>query len=445
MSLTGSIKNIFRKISGGKRQVSLLGAIGELAPKAVVRQVIASSSDRRQWGLLAAAWLGVTEREFMQAVSGKMGLPFTSEIPEINIASLGADSRATIDTFLKLGAMPIVRDGMIKAAICVDPGELRLVSDRFPITEIAIGCWSQIEANLTRISQQAVDHEAEAKSKESSELRSVSLDVLDFICSEVEKFGLQAFDVLADQETYRYQFTTSDGRKGYGHIHSKIAPHLIGLLGRVIADEASQLAVKDRNAKVKTIAGGGNYRVSWMPEEMAPVLPSTSSLSMSTATPQNISYNSSANNDSHKVSAPIADVGTELPKSQGRVLVIDDNNMFSRVLERYLEKNGVQTRAASNGEKALELLRDESFKPDVIVCDLHMPEMNGKEFIKKLREDYRWANIPVIVLTSDDDVEAEVTLLSLGADAFISKSKDPRVLYSHLSRMLARLPIQAAA
>jgi DNA-binding response OmpR family regulator len=71
--------------------------------------------------------------------------------------------------------------------------------------------------------------------------------------------------------------------------------------------------------------------------------------------------------------------------------------------------------------------------------------MNGKEFIERLKADPRLRSIPVIMLTSDDGVEAEVAALEIGADALISKTKDPRVLCAQVLRLSKSNSMQEAA
>jgi CheY-like chemotaxis protein len=74
-----------------------------------------------------------------------------------------------------------------------------------------------------------------------------------------------------------------------------------------------------------------------------------------------------------------------------------------------------------------------------------MPIMNGREFLSHIKGDKRFNEIPVLVLTSDDDADAELQLLQFGADAFVSKTKDPRVLTSHIQRLLRQARIREAA
>jgi DNA-binding response OmpR family regulator len=74
-----------------------------------------------------------------------------------------------------------------------------------------------------------------------------------------------------------------------------------------------------------------------------------------------------------------------------------------------------------------------------------MPEMNGREFVAHVKQDSRWQQIPVLMLTSDDGVDAELGVLEVGADALISKTKDPRVLCAQVARLAKRNSLQEAA
>jgi DNA-binding response OmpR family regulator len=69
-----------------------------------------------------------------------------------------------------------------------------------------------------------------------------------------------------------------------------------------------------------------------------------------------------------------------------------------------------------------------------------MPLMNGKDLLERLKGDPKLSRIPVVMLTSDEDVEAEVALIKGGAEAFLAKSKDPRILSAQI-RKLSRSPL----
>ena len=113
-------------------------------------------------------------------------------------------------------------------------------------------------------------------------------------------------------------------------------------------------------------------------------------------------------------------------QTEKRILVIEDDLRFSEILKQVLESKGWQVHCEANGFDALSLLQAKTFKPDVIICDVHMPKLDGPSFIAELRN--LGFKLPIIILTSDDNhlIEAEVALL--GADAFVRKDEDPRIL-----------------
>lgn len=92
-------------------------------------------------------------------------------------------------------------------------------------------------------------------------------------------------------------------------------------------------------------------------------------------------------------------------KSPVRVMVVDDEENILKSIEVYLKMEGFEVVAASDGEKALKMLK--SLTPDIIVLDLMMPVIDGYGVITRLREKKEWSSIPVIILTAcgqDSDV-----------------------------------------
>jgi CheY-like chemotaxis protein len=79
------------------------------------------------------------------------------------------------------------------------------------------------------------------------------------------------------------------------------------------------------------------------------------------------------------------------------VLVVDDSMLVRHTVCRFLEERGCRVESASNGVEALEILARE--RPDLIITDLEMPRMHGRELIEALQEDSSTAGIPVIVLS----------------------------------------------
>lgn len=100
-----------------------------------------------------------------------------------------------------------------------------------------------------------------------------------------------------------------------------------------------------------------------------------------------------------------------------RVLVIDDEPPIRRLLRTSLSANGYEIAEAGTGRGGEAELTN--FQPDVIVLDLGLPDMNGQDFIRRLRE--RGSSIPIVVLSSRGDERDKVEALDLGADDYVTK------------------------
>ncbi len=117
-----------------------------------------------------------------------------------------------------------------------------------------------------------------------------------------------------------------------------------------------------------------------------------------------------------------------------KVLVAEDNNINVLVIKRFLEKWGIHYRVANNGKIALEMLEKESF--DLILMDIHMPEMDGEEATNliRLNSDKRISSIPIIALTANATVDMQQKLLNNGFTNYISKPFNPDNLFKLLKK-----------
>lgn len=117
-----------------------------------------------------------------------------------------------------------------------------------------------------------------------------------------------------------------------------------------------------------------------------------------------------------------------------KILVVDDDAVIQQLIEVNLELEGYEVVKASNGEEALARVADEA--PDLVLLDVMMPRMNGRDVCRKIKGDPETANIPVIFLSAraqDLDVEAG---LELGADAYVTKPFDPANLLETIADLL---------
>lgn len=116
-----------------------------------------------------------------------------------------------------------------------------------------------------------------------------------------------------------------------------------------------------------------------------------------------------------------------------KVLVIDDSRTILSIAKGELERD-YQVITALSGDEGLFLL--ERFIPDLILLDLNMPGMDGKEVLRRIRADDKWKRIPVIFLTADTTPQTEEECLRLGADDYISKPFVSIVMRRRISRVI---------
>ena len=118
-----------------------------------------------------------------------------------------------------------------------------------------------------------------------------------------------------------------------------------------------------------------------------------------------------------------------------RVLIADDEPNIVASLEFLMEQAGFEVKVAANGKEALDLVA--SFRPDLLILDVMMPEMNGYEVCQRLKSDPATRAVRVVMLSAKGrDVEVAKGL-ELGADAYVTKPFSTRELVAKVREMLA--------
>jgi len=118
---------------------------------------------------------------------------------------------------------------------------------------------------------------------------------------------------------------------------------------------------------------------------------------------------------------------------QSRVLVVDDEPMVLEVVTAYLERDGYRVSTATNGSEALAAV--ESMRPDLLVLDVMLPEIDGFDLLGRIR---RTSDMPVILLTARTEEPDRVLGLELGADDYVVKPFSPRELAARVRSVLRR-------
>ena len=121
---------------------------------------------------------------------------------------------------------------------------------------------------------------------------------------------------------------------------------------------------------------------------------------------------------------------------QTKILLIDDEPDILEFLEYNLLKEGFKVVTAADGRRGLEVAMKE--RPDVILLDIMMPELDGVETCRLLRGNPLFATTPIAFLTARDEDYTQITALDIGGDDYITKPIKPRVLISRIKALLRR-------
>ena len=124
-------------------------------------------------------------------------------------------------------------------------------------------------------------------------------------------------------------------------------------------------------------------------------------------------------------------------KAPKKILIVEDEADIAKLVKFYLEKDGFQTNVAKSGSEALKLLKSE--RPDLVILDLMLPEMDGIEICKKVRSAPDTAFLPILMLTAKAEESDIIVGLELGADDYVTKPFSPKALVARVKALFRRL------
>jgi DNA-binding response OmpR family regulator len=123
-----------------------------------------------------------------------------------------------------------------------------------------------------------------------------------------------------------------------------------------------------------------------------------------------------------------------MPEKKPRVLLVDDENAITDNLSPFLERAGFEVHVAEDGEAALTRMAD--YPPDLLVLDVLMPRLDGREVLRRMRSAGNWT--PVILLTQVGESSERAMALEEGADDYLNKPYDPHELVARIRAVLRR-------
>jgi two-component system alkaline phosphatase synthesis response regulator PhoP len=120
-----------------------------------------------------------------------------------------------------------------------------------------------------------------------------------------------------------------------------------------------------------------------------------------------------------------------------KILIVEDEAEIAQLVKLYLEKDGFRTATANTGVEGLKLIKTD--RPDMVILDLMLPEMDGLEICKKIRNAPDTALLPVLMLTAKAEESDTIIGLELGADDYVTKPFSPKVLVTRVKALFRRL------
>lgn len=120
----------------------------------------------------------------------------------------------------------------------------------------------------------------------------------------------------------------------------------------------------------------------------------------------------------------------------GQILLVDDEPGLREAVQAYLEDSGFTVHVANNATQGLELMQQVS--PDLLISDIMMPQVDGYQFLKQVREDARFQSLPVVFLTARGMTSDRIQGYQAGCDAYLPKPFDPDELVAIVQGLLER-------
>jgi len=126
-----------------------------------------------------------------------------------------------------------------------------------------------------------------------------------------------------------------------------------------------------------------------------------------------------------------------------KVLVVDDDPTSRRLMSHILKREGYDVATAGDGQEALDLMADDP--ADILITDRMMPNMDGVELLKAVRQSPTYGRIPVVIVTANSDARDQPEAEAAGATAFLTKPVGSTELLATVQRALLLAPIRKSA
>lgn len=389
--------------SRGKR--STLSAMRKIYGAKIVKEVLLATPDRRFIFESVSKATNSNLIDVLRNCGEMMGLPVLENIPKFTPTPELSDLLP--EQLIESAVVPITNGGIHMGFGCVDPQLFELRYPRWIKYPLFLSSWSAIGQALEY-------HHRLEESPNRIEPRTVLENFLANMKKRMEQYN--AKELLVDFESgMRFVLPIGDDRSVEGKVKKELVDPILKAVEVLLSEGNSAFFMA--GDQTWTLTRGQLSRafklVPYVLEEVSVENPAQST----------------ELSDSEWSKAP--------QLSNIDVVLVDDNDAFGAIVERFLGKNNVTSKRFRNGLEAFSWISSGEGLPKAIVTDLHMPVMNGFELVRKLSAS-EFSAIPIVVLTSDEDPEAEISMIKDGVETFVKKNQDPRLLCLHVQRILNR-------
>lgn len=382
-----------------KDKPSLLKALYQIVPSRVLETEIKLLEDWREIVFHLSRKLGIAEEALWFRVADELGVQFIERVPPCNTNVLPGN--ISVADLRRVGAIPLQRSGKVIAVICIDPKRAATLGLSGSKIDIYLAPWAIINRAITESETISSQLQGNDNHKSTSREDSLTLEVFKEILEEV---------ISAEQSEVEFEFGAN-----------KIIYSYLGTSGIALTGEVS---VKIGNSLLRLLRAFHND----------PITSSSLSLGVSPViqfiagplTRIRVSWRRNVSDTMNSFDNPL-------------VVVVDDSSVFTKVIEKFLAAHNFRSQSFLKAREAISWISAHPGSVNAVVCDLHMPEVDGFRFLKELKGDPRLKNVPIVALTSDTASDTEIEALKLGIDAFVSKSEDPLIVLLHLQRLTQRL------
>lgn len=431
-------------VSRARKARSIKEALSQIVPPRLVREALQDHREEELFAVLSVK-CEIDEAELLQQTAQRLGFALTQTL-QAPTAKLLELSGIEASTFRQALAVP--QEALSAAGYCIAiANPLQVEVAEFERRGIRV--YLSTKAAIAE-AWKAYD-EAEGQSvqkRQAEELSEAQLRiVLSKLATDAHYCGGQAV-FLGEPDEGSYQFLAPEATYA-GRIHYSVYRTLLAMLSRggvLSLPVESELISEIRLSLTRSFAQVVICLVWELKNRETPVEdlvgPYANTGQISAGKEESVV---ATNDETAANDTPVdeAQVVAESPAPQeiktgkkASLLLVDDDERFLTLLSWILESKGFTVHKESDARQALNLLQSAELHIDLLISDVHMPNMDGEIFLQELRR--RGLGLPVLMLTSDEETLLEAELALLGADAFVRKQEDPRLLIAWVNNLVKR-------